>query len=225
MQRPEGHKEEREILRKPNAAPLQRMAAAFVLLLGLGAVLTPAQATATATATATAIDSRQDWGKLPPEVTGGPKYFKEKMKTLPTKKEKGKKYRLVPPETKLMEKEITPPPAPTQKGISIRINLKAQRAWLYQDGKPILASAITPGKASTPTPKGKYHVINRHRDWTSTIYGVPMPFFLRFNPGYFGLHQGVMSSQPASHGCIRLPRDMAEAFFDATPVGTPVWVE
>jgi lipoprotein-anchoring transpeptidase ErfK/SrfK len=208
-----------EVIRKSkrrNAAFLR--AAAFILCLG---ILWPG----TSQAASEAKNGEGPWGKLAPEITGGPKYTKAKAKTHPVKKEKGKKYRVVPVEDKLMEVEIIPPPAPSNSGVSIRLSLKDQRAWLYQDGIPVLASAITPGKASTPTPKGKYHVINRHRHWTSTIYGVPMPFFLRLNPGYFGLHQGVMSTQPASHGCIRLPKAGAEAFFNATPVGTPVWVE
>ena len=36
------------------------------------------------------------------------------------------------------------------------------------------------------------------------------------------MHEGYLPGYPASHGCIRLPGDMAHVFFNETPVGTPV---
>jgi lipoprotein-anchoring transpeptidase ErfK/SrfK len=128
-------------------------------------------------------------------------------------------------EAYIMSKEVPTPPAPTKEGASIRVDRANMRAWLYQDGEMVLVSPVTPGKPGSSTPAGKFHVINKHRHWTSTIYHVPMPFFLRLNPGYFGLHEGPMRPYPASHGCIRLPRKEAEMFFNRTKIGTPVWIE
>jgi lipoprotein-anchoring transpeptidase ErfK/SrfK len=48
-----------------------------------------------------------------------------------------------------------------------------------------------------------------------------MPFFMRIN-GAIGMHQGFLPGYPASHGCIRLPKHMAEIFFRETPLGTLV---
>ena len=53
--------------------------------------------------------------------------------------------------------------------------------------------------------------------------GAKMPFYLRFTGGY-GLHAGYVPNYPASHGCVRLPRVMAEHFFHNAQVGTPVIV-
>jgi lipoprotein-anchoring transpeptidase ErfK/SrfK len=156
------------------------------------------------------------------QTTGGEGWSKKKYKTT---KVNGKKIKNIPPEDILMQKVVETPPAPKNEGRSIRISLSNQRAWLYEDGKPVLVSAITPGKKSSPTPKGKFHIINKHRHWTSTIYNVPMPYFLRLNPGYFGLHQGQMRVTPASHGCIRLPEKDASEFFALARVGDPVWIE
>jgi lipoprotein-anchoring transpeptidase ErfK/SrfK len=50
-----------------------------------------------------------------------------------------------------------------------------------------------------------------------------MPFFMRFS-GAIGMHEGYLPGYPASHGCIRLPKHMAEIFFKAASVGTPVEV-
>jgi lipoprotein-anchoring transpeptidase ErfK/SrfK len=47
---------------------------------------------------------------------------------------------------------------------------------------------------------------------------------MHFNGGY-AMHQGYVPPYAASHGCIRLPKEMAEHFFDATPEGTPVIVK
>jgi len=124
----------------------------------------------------------------------------------------------------LLEKKVEPPKAPTAIGKAIAVDTKNQRAWLFENGEISLETPVTPGKASTPTPKGRFRVINKHKDWTSTIYHVPMPHFLRLNPGYFGLHEGPMRPYPASHGCVRLPKEKAQEFFESTPIGTPVWI-
>jgi lipoprotein-anchoring transpeptidase ErfK/SrfK len=51
--------------------------------------------------------------------------------------------------------------------------------------------------------------------------GAPMPYFLRIHGG-IGMHAGYLPGYPASHGCIRLPKEMAIKFFQDSPVGTPV---
>ena len=51
-----------------------------------------------------------------------------------------------------------------------------------------------------------------------------MPYFLRFSGGY-GLHAGSVPNHPASHGCVRLPAEMAKHFYANASVGTPVRVE
>ena len=48
-----------------------------------------------------------------------------------------------------------------------------------------------------------------------------MPYFLRVHGG-IGMHAGYLPGYPASHGCIRLPKEMALKFFEDAPVGTPV---
>ena len=54
--------------------------------------------------------------------------------------------------------------------------------------------------------------------------GAPMPFWMRIVGG-IGMHKGNLPGYPASHGCIRLPGEMAEAFYGAVSVGTPVRIE
>jgi hypothetical protein len=57
-----------------------------------------------------------------------------------------------------------------------------------------------------------------------------MPYFLRFrhhNSGAtsMGTHSGYLPGYPASHGCIRMPDNMAQKFYYNAPVGTAVSVE
>ena len=54
--------------------------------------------------------------------------------------------------------------------------------------------------------------------------GARMPYCMHFNGGC-AMHEGYVPPYAASHGCIRLPKGMAEHFFDASPEGTPVVVK
>lgn len=50
-----------------------------------------------------------------------------------------------------------------------------------------------------------------------------MPYFMEFAP-MVGLHAGYLPGYPASHGCVRMPHDLAAEFFARVSVGTPVIV-
>ena len=47
---------------------------------------------------------------------------------------------------------------------------------------------------------------------------------MRFN-GAIGMHTGYLPGYPASSGCVRMPNQMAEKFFENVELGTPVIVE
>ena len=136
---------------------------------------------------------------------------------------------------------------------SIRIVLSEQRAYFYKDDKLVGDSTISSGKKGFETPPGNYVVIQKDKDHVSNVYGdyvaadgsvvqknvdatkdplpagakfqgAKMPFFLRFTGGY-GMHAGYLPGYAASHGCVRMPEEMADHFFNAADVGTPVTVE
>lgn len=107
----------------------------------------------------------------------------------------------------------------------IRVDLQNQTATLWRDDKLLLLTFISSGKDSTPTPKGEYLVTDKERHWKSTIFRVPMPYYLRLSCKDFGLHEGHVPNYRASHGCIRLPEKEAKEFFKQTPVGTLVIIE
>ncbi len=136
----------------------------------------------------------------------------------------------------------------------IRINLADQKAYFYKGSQLVAQTSISTGTEGRVTPKGRFKVTQKNRDHHSSLYGVikdnatgaivnddatvgkdipkpgqtfvraPMPNFLRFN-GAVGMHTGHLPGYAASHGCVRLPDDMARHFFDNASIGTPVIVE
>ena len=132
----------------------------------------------------------------------------------------------------------------------IIIDLEQQRAYFYKGGEVVGVSVVSTGREGYDTPSGEFRVTQKDLTHVSSIYGdyvdrtgqvvvenvnvtedprppgtvfrgAPMPYFLRINEG-IGMHAGYLPGYPASHGCIRLPKEMAIHFFQNAPVGTPV---
>ena len=104
------------------------------------------------------------------------------------------------------------------------VRLSSQQAELYRDGEVIDSAQVSTGRKGYATPAGRFVITNKHRSWTSTLYHVAMPWFMRLNCGAIGLHAGNIPGYPASHGCIRLPYAKAKAFFAQLRVGDLVEV-
>ncbi len=105
------------------------------------------------------------------------------------------------------------------------ISLSRQRVTLFKNDQPVRSSKVSTGKHSTPTPPGQYVITDKQAHWVSSIYKVPMPFFMRLSCKEIGLHAGVVPGYPASHGCIRLPKGEVQAFFRTLKIGDPVTIE
>lgn len=54
----------------------------------------------------------------------------------------------------------------------------------------------------------------------------PMPYWQRLTSYGIGMHAGPIPrpGEPASHGCIRMPREFAPLLFGVTDLGTPVTI-
>jgi ankyrin repeat protein len=113
---------------------------------------------------------------------------------------------------------------PTRDELRVEISLAAQRATIFKNGVSILNTAVSTGRKGFDTPPGEYVVTDKKRSHRSSIYHVEMPFFMRLNCLDFGLHAGVVPNYPASHGCIRVPKAVAEKLFAEIPVGTLVTI-
>ena len=113
---------------------------------------------------------------------------------------------------------------PSREELRVEISLAAQRATIFKNGVSILDTAVSTGRKGFDTPPGEYVVTDKKRSHRSSIYNVEMPFFMRLNCLDFGMHAGAVPNYPASHGCIRLPKSVAEKIFGEIPVGTLVTI-
>ena len=134
---------------------------------------------------------------------------------------------------------------------AVVINLTEQAAYLLEDGRVAFISPIASGKEGWGTPTGSFRIISKDLNHQSGNFGLvvdsygrivnpnavpgsyvppgcrymaaPMPYFMEFRK-YVGMHGGFLPGYPASHGCVRMPKDLAAEFFARVRVGTPVKV-
>jgi hypothetical protein len=134
---------------------------------------------------------------------------------------------------------------------SVIIDLTEQAAYLLEDGQVAFVSPIASGKEGRGTPIGSFRVIGKDLNHRSGSFGLvvdsygrivnpnatpgsyvppgchympaPMQYFMEFRK-YVGMHAGYLPGYPASHGCVRMPRDLAAEFFARVQIGTPVKV-
>ena len=126
-----------------------------------------------------------------------------------------------PKETEHVSKEPfgTLPKGPLQ----IVISINQQKLHLYADGTEVADTLVATGVPALPTPTGIFSVIGKERFHRSNIYsGAPMPFMQRITWSGVALHEGENIGHPASHGCIRMPREFAMKLFSVTKVGVRV---
>lgn len=113
-------------------------------------------------------------------------------------------------------------PLPDQ--LRVEISLAKQNMAVIKDGVTVFTTQCSTGRQGFTTPPGRYVITDKDRDHRSTIYKCAMPYFMRLNCRDFGMHEGVVPTYPASHGCIRLPSEAARKLFVEIPVGTVVMI-
>src|SRR3984893_15369176 len=114
---------------------------------------------------------------------------------------------------------------PNDDRYRIEISLSDQRLTLLKGGVPYLSARISTGRHDKPTPPGMYLITDKIELERSTLYKVPMPYFLRLSFSEVGIHYGVNPGRPASHGCIRVgSHEQARKLFDVCPIGTLVQI-
>lgn len=134
----------------------------------------------------------------------------------------------------------------------IVVHIGEQKAYFYKGKHLIGETTVSTGKPGFSTPPGHYAVLSKDAGHVSTVFGdyvdeygnvvrsnidsrrdsrpkgthfdgARMPYAMFFRSGY-AMHQGYVPPFAASHGCIRLPGQMAVRFFENAPVGTSVTV-
>ena len=110
-------------------------------------------------------------------------------------------------------------------GVTLLISIPGQVAYVYRDGVLIAASTVSTGKPGKATPVGELTILQKRVHHRSNIYSnAPMPFMQRLTWTGIALHAGQLPGYPASHGCIRFPREFARRLFEVTALGTAVSV-
>lgn len=141
----------------------------------------------------------------------------------------------------------------TPDNASVLVSLSKQRAYVYGGGQLAIDTPISSGKKAGFTPTGNYTIIQKDPNHRSNIYGnfvdsrgrivrggvssridsapsgshfqgAPMFYFMRLTSEGVGMHIGILPGYPASHGCIRLPAEIAPQIYARVKVGTPVQV-
>jgi lipoprotein-anchoring transpeptidase ErfK/SrfK len=105
------------------------------------------------------------------------------------------------------------------------VDLSKQKAYLLVNEKIAITTPVSSARAGMSTPTGTFRMSERVRTGKiSNLYHVGMPFWMRLGTTPYGTHAGHLPGYPASHGCIRLPYQVAEMIFDHTQLGTQVSV-
>jgi lipoprotein-anchoring transpeptidase ErfK/SrfK len=134
----------------------------------------------------------------------------------------------------------------------IIVHIGEQKAYFYKGKTLVGETTVSTGKPGFSTPPGRYSVLSKSPEHVSSLFGdyvdeygnvvrsnidsrkdrrpkgthfdgARMPYAMFFRGGY-AMHQGYVPPFAASHGCIRLPGQMAVRFFENAPVGTSVTV-
>jgi hypothetical protein len=107
--------------------------------------------------------------------------------------------------------------------IIVIVSLPEQRVYVYRDGVRIAASTCSTGKLGHETPTGVFKILQKDKNHRSSTYNnAPMPYMNRLTWSGIALHAGQLPGYPASHGCVRLPKEFAELLFGATKLGMTV---
>ena len=113
----------------------------------------------------------------------------------------------------------------TQFPLVAVVSIASQRLAIYDSTGAVLHSRVSTGQQGHRTPLGVFKVIQKDRYHESNIYsGAPMPFMQRITWSGIAMHAGHLPGYPASHGCIRMPEEVASELFGATKLGMLVVV-
>jgi lipoprotein-anchoring transpeptidase ErfK/SrfK len=142
----------------------------------------------------------------------------------------------------------------TPDNTNVIISISKQRVYLICENEVVIDSPISSGRRGHPTPTGEFRVMEKELNHFSNIYGnfvdrggrvvrsgvssridsapsgtrfqgAPMKYFMRLTGEGVGMHIGILPGYPASHGCIRLPSDIAPLIYQRVRTGTSVRVE
>lgn len=109
--------------------------------------------------------------------------------------------------------------------LKIVVSLANQRISVYRGDRLVDSAPVSTGRRGYSTPSGVFSILEKRRRHFSNLYNnAPMPYMQRLTWSGIALHQGRLPGYPASHGCIRMPRQFAKNLFGMTERGAHVVV-
>lgn len=107
----------------------------------------------------------------------------------------------------------------------LMVSLRKQHISVFDTTGRVAEAPISSGRIGFGTPTGVFTILGKERMHYSNLYeSAPMPNMQRLTWSGVALHAGDLPGYPASHGCIRLPRNFAKQLFDMTKMGGRVVV-
>ena len=118
--------------------------------------------------------------------------------------------------------------------LRVEVNLRDEVLVLYRNNKPALITHVSTGAGCLPgegcgwyTPTGNFRALWFHSGWMTVPLGTmynPV-FFIGSTYAIHGENNASVPFYPASHGCVRIPFDVANVFHTLIRVpGTPIYV-
>lgn len=123
----------------------------------------------------------------------------------------------------------------------IRVSLKEQKLYAYENGEAKYEFITSTGLAGMDTPTGKFEIRNKFSQQYSSPYQLYMDNWMAITQsGAYGIHslpfwktknggriyEGEEHlGKKVSHGCIRLSLENSKILYDWAEVGTPVFIE
>jgi L,D-transpeptidase catalytic domain len=112
-----------------------------------------------------------------------------------------------------------------QGALSMTVDLSLQMLEVFRGGVLIARSSVCTGRKGHRTPCGAYNILGKEEIHYSNLYdNAPMPFMMRLTCDGVALHGGYIADNPASHGCVRLPREFARRLFQTAQRGDAVTI-
>jgi lipoprotein-anchoring transpeptidase ErfK/SrfK len=121
---------------------------------------------------------------------------------------------------------------PTQRpnnpsAVRVKISTSAQRVYVVEGDRVLLATPCSVGKPGSVTPAGHHRILSKtwnRRRVSQPGAGYPMTYWMSFYQPAYGMHWGFVKPYPCTHGCVRMPIKSAKKMFEMVSVGTPVHV-
>ena len=108
--------------------------------------------------------------------------------------------------------------------VQVKLSTGAQRLYVVEGNEVLLATPVSVGTPSTPTPHGNYKIYSKtanRRRISNPGAGYPMTYWMEFKSAY-GMHWGFVKPHPSTMGCVRMPLKAAQKTFNLVRSGTPI---